>query len=187
MQRPSLTRSFTISAAGLATAALTACAGGMSRQSSASMQAPSASAELLSTTGNKAHGTVRFTQEGDKLRIQGEVMGLAPNASHGFHVHEKGDCSSGDGTSAGGHFNPHNEPHGMSMGAQHHTGDLPSLMANGKGSAQIDVKITGARVGSGKDDIVGRGLIVHADPDDFMTQPTGNAGARVACAVIKRS
>ena len=112
-------------------------------------------------------------------------VGLAPHSEHGFHVHEKGDCSSGDGNSAGGHFNPHKTPHGMAMGAEHHTGDLPSIRANAQGVAHIDVKIGGVRVGSGMDDIVGRGLIVHRDPDDFTTQPTGNAGPRLACAVIQ--
>jgi len=100
-------------------------------------------------------------------------------------VHEKGDCSSSDGSSAGGHFNPHQRKHGMAMGEEHHTGDLPSLHANAQGVALIDVQITGVRVGSGMDDIVGRGLIVHRDRDDFTTQPTGNAGPRLACAVIR--
>lgn len=179
--------SLPLAAAALALAALTGCAGGTKAHTADTLQRPSAVAQLEPTKGNQAHGTFRFTQEGDQLHIQGDVMGLTPNSTHGFHVHEKGDCSSGDGNSAGGHFNPHNEPHGMAMGAQHHTGDLPSLLADAKGVAHVDVKITGARVGSGMDDIVGRGLIVHRDADDFTTQPTGNSGARLTCAVIKSS
>mgnify|MGYP001497890236 CR=1 FL=1 len=144
-----------------------------------------ATANLQPTRGNTASGAVRFVQNGDTVKVTGEVKGLKPNAEHGFHVHEKGDCSSSDGSSAGGHFNPHQRKHGMAMGEEHHTGDLPSLHANAQGVALIDVQITGVRVGSGMDDIVGRGLIVHRDRDDFTTQPTGNAGPRLACAVIR--
>ncbi len=166
--------------------ALAGCAGSMQGHQAPDLQAPSATAELKPTRGHQARGAVHFTQMGDKVHIKGEIKGLQPNAEHGFHVHEKGDCSSGDGKSAGGHFNPHNTQHGMAMGAEHHTGDLPSLTADAKGTARIDVKISGPRVGSGMNDIVGRGLVVHQDRDDFMSQPAGNAGERVACAVIRR-
>lgn len=172
-------------AASAAALALAACASGTPRAGGASVQPPSATAQLEPTQGHQARGRIAFTQLGDKLRVHGEVVGLAPNSEHGFHVHEKGDCSSSDGSSAGGHFNPHQRKHGMAMGEEHHTGDLPSLHANAQGVALIDVQITGVRVGSGMDDIVGRGLIVHRDRDDFTTQPTGNAGPRLACAVIR--
>ena len=132
---------------------------------------PRAVAQLQSTTGNSAIGAVTFVQNGDKVKVSGVVTGLPANSEHGFHVHEKGDCSSGDGMSAGGHFNPGGQPHGSHAGMAHHAGDLPSLKADASGVAN---------------DIVGRALIVHRDPDDFTTQPTGNAGARLACAVIAR-
>jgi Cu-Zn family superoxide dismutase len=148
---------------------------------------PAAVAVLAPTTGNTASGTVRFTQAGDRVRVRGEIRGLRPGAEHGFHVHEKGDCSSGDGMSAGGHFNPTGAPHGRHMTARHHVGDLPSLRADANGVARVDFDSTAIRVGSGTSDIVGRGLIVHRDPDDYTTQPTGNAGPRLACAVINRS
>lgn len=166
--------------------ALGGCAGGMHSPKFSPVQGPSATARLEPTKGHQARGTVHFVQSGDQLHIKGEVSGLKPNGEHGFHVHEKGDCSSGDGMSAGGHFNPHNTRHGKTMGTERHTGDLPSLLANAQGKASIDVKISGPRVGSGADDIVGRGLIVHENPDDFTTQPTGDAGGRVACAVIRQ-
>ena len=102
-------------------------------------------------------------------------------------MHEKGDCSSGDGNSAGGHFNPTAQPHGAHSAAAHHTGDLPSLRADASGVARFSFESPSITVGSGVTDIVGRGLIVHRDPDDFRTQPTGNAGPRLACAVIARS
>lgn len=148
---------------------------------------PRAVAQLQSTTGNTATGTISFTQAGDKVIVAGEVRGLKPNAEHGFHVHEKGDCSSGDGLSAGGHFNPNGKSHGQHAMGAHHAGDLPSLKADASGVARVNFVSTSVTVGSGASDIIGRGLIVHLDPDDYKTQPTGNAGPRLACAVITRS
>ena len=148
---------------------------------------PRAVAQLQSTTGNTATGTISFTQAGDKVIVAGEVRGLKPNAEHGFHVHEKGDCSSGDGLSAGGHFNPDGKGHGQHAMGTHHAGDLPSLKADASGVAKVNFVSTSVTVGSGASDIIGRGLIVHRDPDDYKTQPTGNAGPRLACAVITRS
>jgi Cu-Zn family superoxide dismutase len=147
---------------------------------------PRAVAQLQSTTGNAATGTISFTQAGDKVIVAGEVRGLKPNAEHGFHVHEKGDCSSGDGLSAGGHFNPDGKSHGQHAMGAHHAGDLPSLKADASGVARVNFVSTSMTVGSGASDIIGRGLIVHRDPDDYKTQPTGNAGPRLACAVITR-
>jgi Cu-Zn family superoxide dismutase len=145
---------------------------------------PSATAQLQATTGNSTSGQASFVQVGDKVRVSGEVRGLKPNAEHGFHIHEKGDCSSGDGMSAGGHFNPTGAPHGQHNMAAHHTGDLPSLRADASGVARFSFESGSLTVGSGITNIVGKGLIVHRDPDDYRTQPTGNAGPRLACAVI---
>ncbi|MDD2545567.1 MAG: superoxide dismutase family protein [Burkholderiaceae bacterium] len=147
---------------------------------------PSATAQLQATRGNNTTGTVRFVQDGEKVRISGEVRGLRPNSVHGFHVHDKGDCSSGDGMGTGGHFNPGGKPHGQHGHGEHHTGDLPSLVADAQGVARFNLVSHSIRVGSGAQEIVGRGLIVHRDPDDYATQPTGNAGPRLACAVIQR-
>ena len=144
-------------------------------------------ASLAPTTGSKVSGTVNFVQAGGKVLARGEIRGLKPNAEHGFHVHEKGDCSSGDGMSTGGHFNPTGRAHGSHGGGEHHTGDLPSLKADATGVATVNFESSTIRVGSGVTDIVGRGLIVHRDPDDYKTQPTGNAGPRLACAVIVKS
>jgi Cu-Zn family superoxide dismutase len=148
---------------------------------------PRAVAQLQSTTGNTASGTVSFVQSAGKVLVSGEIRGLKPGAEHGFHVHEKGDCSSGDGMSAGGHFNPTGQPHGNHADMTHHTGDLPSLKADASGNAKFSFESTTITVGSGATDIVGKGLIVHRDPDDYKTQPTGNAGPRLACAVIARA
>jgi Cu-Zn family superoxide dismutase len=147
---------------------------------------PQAVAELKPTTGSSTSGTVRFVQSGATVKVSGEIRGLKPNAEHGFHVHEKGDCSSGDGMSTGGHFNPSAQPHGQHGPGPHHTGDLPSLKANANGVAAFSFQTSSIAVGSGTSNVVGRGLIVHRDPDDYKTQPTGNAGPRLACAVIAR-
>lgn len=148
---------------------------------------PTAVAQLTPTAGNTAHGTVRFAQRGDRVVVSGEVRGLRPNTEHGFHVHEKGDCSSPDATSAGGHFDPLAMPHGRHGAGRHHAGDLQSLRADAAGAARFRFESDAIRVGSGPTNVVGRGLIVHRDPDDYSTQPTGNAGPRLACAVIARS
>jgi Cu-Zn family superoxide dismutase len=148
---------------------------------------PAAAVTLAPTTGNSTSGTVRFVQVGERVRVSGEIRGLKPGAEHGFHVHEKGDCSSGDGMSAGGHFNPAGAPHGQAGAGMHHAGDLPSLRGDAAGVARFDFETTALRVGSGANDVVGRGLIVHRDPDDYRTQPTGNSGPRLACGVVARS
>ena len=147
--------------------------------------APRASAALQPTKGNKAFGEATFEQVGDKVRVIVFAQNLKPGQEHGFHVHEAGDCSSGDGMSAKGHFNPGGKPHGAPSSAERHAGDLPSLKADKSGRAKVDVTLDAISIGSGAGNIVGRGLIIHADPDDYKTQPTGNAGARLACGVIK--
>lgn len=147
---------------------------------------PAATAQLQATRGNTAQGDVRFVQSSNAVRVSGEIRGLKPNAEHGFHVHEKGDCSSGDGMSTGGHFNPLGKKHGAHGATEQHVGDLPSLKADAQGVARFDFESSTLAVGSGAADVVGRGLIVHRDPDDYTTQPTGNSGPRLACAVITR-
>lgn len=148
-------------------------------------EAPRATAGLQPTKGSKVIGEVTFEQTGaGKVRVVANVARLAPNAEFGFHVHEAGDCSSDDGMSAKGHFNPTGKPHGHPMSTERHAGDLPSLKADKSGRARLDVEVDVITVSHGPTSVIGRGLIVHAQPDDYTTQPTGNAGARLACAVI---
>jgi superoxide dismutase, Cu-Zn family len=144
-----------------------------------------ATAALQPTKGSKAFGEATFEQVGDKVRVIVFAQNLPPEREVGFHIHEAGDCSSGDGMSAKGHFNPHGKPHGNPKSAERHAGDLPSLKVEKNGRAKLDVTVDGISIGQGAGNIVGRGLIIHADPDDYKTQPTGNAGARIACGVIK--
>jgi Cu-Zn family superoxide dismutase len=164
----------------LGAAALAAC-------QSLPADAQKATAKLEPTRGNKASGTVDFYQVGDKVRVMGTVSGLVPGREHGFHVHEVGDCSSGDGMSAKGHFNPLGKPHGYPGTPERHAGDMLALKVDSNGTAKVDATFDVMTVAPGPTSIVGRGLIVHVDPDDYKTQPTGNSGARIACAVIQRS
>jgi len=146
---------------------------------------PRATAQLQPTKGNKTFGEATFEQVGNKVLVVVYVQGLKPNQEHGMHIHEVGDCSSGDGMSAKGHFNPAGKPHGHPGSGERHAGDLPSLRANKAGRAKADVEVDVITVTPGPTSIIGRALVVHADPDDYKTQPTGNAGARLACGVIR--
>ncbi|MEN5209608.1 superoxide dismutase family protein [Stenotrophomonas terrae] len=152
------------------------------------MAKPIATAQLQPTKDSTVAGTINFSLVDGQLRASGDISGLKPDSEHGFHIHEKGDCSAPDGSSAGGHFNPGSSEHGSISTAMHHGGDMPNIKADAQGNAHIDGPVaSNVNVGVGDGfDIVGRGLIVHADPDDYKTQPTGNAGARLACAVIAK-
>lgn len=139
-------------------------------------------AVLHPTEGNQAHGTVTFTREGSAMRVVAHIEGVTPG-KHGFHVHQFGDCSASDGTSAGGHFNPDNTAHGAPAGIPRHVGDLGNIEADATGTAHLEL-VDSLMTFSGPHSIIGRGLIVHAGEDDLTSQPTGAAGARVACGVI---
>jgi superoxide dismutase, Cu-Zn family len=140
-------------------------------------------AELKPTQGNGASGIVWMEQHADQVEVRARVSGLRPGQEHAIHVHEKGDCSSADASSAGGHLNPKGKPHGPPDG-EHHPGDLPSLKADASGVAQARFSVPGTLTGSGAADFVGKSVIVHADRDDYATQPSGNSGARIACGVV---
>jgi superoxide dismutase, Cu-Zn family len=149
----------------------------------ASMKGKVAFATLTPTQGNNVRGLFVFHQMGDQVMVHAQVSGLKPNAEHGIHVHEKGDCASADGTSAGGHFNPDGKPHGPQASA-HHAGDMPALKADANGVANQKFTLSGPTVSAGAASLVEHAVIVHAAPDDYTTQPTGNSGARIACGVV---
>jgi Cu-Zn family superoxide dismutase len=132
---------------------------------------------------SKVSGKVTFSQQDGGVEIVGEFTGLSPG-EHGFHVHEFGDCSMADGKCAGGHFNPTKQPHAGPDDAHRHVGDLGNIKADAGGKAtykRVDKMISL----NGMNSIIGRSVIVHANPDDFKTQdPPGNAGARIGCGVI---
>ena len=146
--------------------------------------APTADVALVARSGGAVAGALVFSEGQGGVRLRGEVRGLKPGAEHGFHIHDKGDCSAPDATSAGGHFNPGGTAHGRHGADVHHAGDLPSLVADAGGVAKIDTVIKGITLAAGPTSVVGRSVIVHRDPDDFVTQPTGNSGPRIGCGVI---
>jgi len=145
-----------------------------------------AEAVINPTKDQHVSGKVVFEEIGNgKVSITADIEGLTPGL-HGFHVHEKGDCSAHDASSAGGHFNPTNKKHGGPADSERHVGDLGNLEADQDGKARyefIDEVITL----NGENSIVGKSIVIHADPDDLTTQPTGNSGARIGCGVIQPS
>jgi len=164
--------SFCLLLAGLSYASQSAPATGVTR----------AVAVLIPTEGNKVEGTVSFTKEGNQVKVSAHIEGLKPG-NHGFHIHEWGDCSSKDGSAAGGHFNPSALTHGARTDAKRHAGDLGNIEVGDSGMAHIEFTDSVLKL-EGPNSITGRGVIVHANPDDYKTQPTGNAGGRLACGVI---
>lgn len=145
---------------------------------------PRAEAKLEARSGSLVAGIVTFSQSGDKLRIEAKVSGLTPG-EHGFHVHESGDCSAQDASSAKGHFNPGAKPHGHHGSAERHAGDMPNLVADAAGNATLRIDMGMLTLDNAPAGIVGRSVVVHADPDDYKSQPAGNSGKRIACGTIK--
>ena len=151
--------------------------------SMANAQEPTkAIAVLHSTAGSSVAGSVTFTKSGDEIKVVADITGLTPG-KHGFHIHEFGDCSSSDGSSAGGHFNPMHKAHGAPDAADRHAGDLGNIEADASGKAHLEWSDKVMKL-SGADSIIGHAVIVHEKADDLKTQPTGNAGGRLACGVI---
>jgi Cu-Zn family superoxide dismutase len=144
-------------------------------------------ARLAPTQGNHVTGTVTFTERGGRVHVEAEITGLAEGL-HGFHIHEHGDCSAPDASSAGSHWNPLGHDHGGPDAAagKRHVGDLGNIRAGSDGKATYD-RIDGVLSLEGDASILGKSVIVHAGEDDLATQPTGNAGGRLACGVIERS
>ena len=144
-----------------------------------------AEAALSAASGSLVSGRLVLLPAVHGVRITGTLGGLSAGGSFGFHLHENGDCSAVDASSAGGHFNPGKAPHGRAGKGPHHLGDMDNLMADASGVVQVDRIIQGATLGGAEtSNILGRALIVHAAADDYRSQPAGNAGARLACGVI---
>lgn len=165
-----------------AAAALTAgCAGfGGGKARATATLVPTAAQPGMTVTG-----TVRLTALDHGVRLEGEVKGLKPGQEHGFHIHEKGDCGN-NANASGGHFNPGGGTHGMFGSPGSHAGELPSLVADAQGQARFRVDVHSISLTEGAaNNVVGRALVVHRDRDDYTTQPAGNSGPRVACAVIQ--
>jgi superoxide dismutase, Cu-Zn family len=138
---------------------------------------------LHPTAGNKVSGTVTFTPVADGVQVHAKITGLTPG-KHGFHIHEFGDCSAADASSAGGHFNPTNQPHAGPDATARHEGDMGNIEADASGNAKLDYVDHHISLTNDATSAIGRSVVVHAKPDDLKTQPSGDSGARVACGVI---
>jgi Cu-Zn family superoxide dismutase len=149
----------------------------------ASTPRATASATLAPTSGNTASGTVTFAQmKNGMVEVTINLTGVPPGI-HGFHIHDKGDCGD-NGNAAGGHFNPESKPHGAPTDVSHHSGDFGNVEADASGNVNETKTLHGITVTPGSTSVVGHAVILHANPDDLKTQPTGNAGARIACGVV---
>lgn len=148
---------------------------------------PQAVATLEGKSGANAFGVVTFTEMADgSVSIQADLSNVPPGL-HGFHLHETGDCSAPDASSAGGHFNPGNQPHGAPDDVSRHAGDLGNIEASSSGRASHQMATNALTVSPGARSVVGRAVVLHADADDLESQPSGAAGARIACGVVNRS
>lgn len=170
-----MTRYFAIGV--LSVAALASCARG------AGAGARAAEATLEARSGSRLSGVVRFRELPDAVEVEYRISGFAGAGRHGFHIHEEGNCSAPDATSALGHWNPHGGQHGGLHG-EGHAGDLGNIEANAAGVANGTVRSDRFRL-SAEPSPIGLSVIVHAQPDDERSQPAGNAGPRIACGVIQ--
>ena len=143
---------------------------------------PAASATLAPTTGQTAKGTVTFTDLPDGTQVVVDLTNVPPGV-HGFHIHEGSSCAD-DAKAAGGHFNPDNMPHAAPEATSHHAGDFGNVTADDKGEVHATFVTHSATVATGTHSAVGHAVVLHANPDDLTTQPTGNAGGRIACGVV---
>ena len=141
-------------------------------------------ASIHSSTVSSVSGTVMFEDVGNEIKVTADVKGLKPNSKLGFHIHENGVCE-GDYTSAGGHFNPYHQGHGRPEGTERHIGDMGNLETNSEGVAKRVILLPKTK-DNDLDLIVGKAVIIHSGTDDLKTQPTGNAGGRMACGLIQR-
>jgi superoxide dismutase, Cu-Zn family len=144
-----------------------------------------ASVQLSPTQGNSAAGTLNLVAEGNSVRVTGTLQNLSPNGEFGFHIHENGDCSAPDASSAGAHFNPTSAQHGNPQGEIHHAGDMLNAKSDAQGMAMVDAVASGVSIDSGQPNSVrGKAIVLHEKADDYASQPAGNSGARIACGVI---
>lgn len=141
-----------------------------------------AAATLAPTAGNEARGTVLFRQEDGAVAVQVDIVGLEPSSRHGFHVHEKGDCTAPDGSSAGGHYSPDGNAHALPQQDKRHAGDMGNLVADARGEVHTTLRFQRFSV-SDEAPVLHRAVVLHEGADQG-TQPSGDAGSRIACGVI---
>lgn len=164
-------------------AVLAACASTKTTSTVTMPAGPTATASIEGRSGSALAGTATFTQNGDAVHVIVDVTN-APAGVHAVHLHEKGDCSAPDATSAGGHFNPMHMEHGSPDAASHHAGDFGNMTVGGDGHGHLELDTRMLTVTPGDRSVAGRAVVVHAKEDDMKTQPTGNAGGRIGCGVV---
>lgn len=142
-------------------------------------------AHLKPTQGHSASGTVTFREGRDHVIVIADLEGLPPNSAHAIHVHERGNCQAPDASSAGAHFNPRSQPHGEPPDTERHAGDMPNLMSDEHGRARYRAEVNLISVAPGPMSVLERAVVIHTRPDDYQSQPAGNAGDRLACGVIE--
>ena len=154
-------------------------------KSSSSAKANLLAISLESRSNSTVTGIATFSEENGMVTFVAKLSGLKPGV-HAIHIHEKADCSAADAASAGGHWNPTFKKHGKWTDPEHHKGDIGNFTADKDGNGTITLKTDEWCIGCSdtNKDILGKGLIVHEKADDFTTQPTGNAGGRIACSAI---
>jgi len=171
----------------ISSAALWSCGSGRQEQQSGERAASTATAtaQIGPASGSRVEGTATFTQTENGVRMTLDLRNVAPGL-HALHLHEKGDCSAPDATSAGDHWNPTSEAHGhRGHSDEFHAGDIDNIEAASDSTVQFEATVEGWSIGGDPNtDIIGKAVIIHANPDDFTSQPSGNAGARIACGVI---
>lgn len=140
------------------------------------------SATLQAAPKSKIKGTVELVPDESGVRVVATIEGLKKNSQHGFHIHEKGDCSAKDFSSAGAHFNPTNQPHGDHRSEQRHVGDFGNLQSDKQGKVNVSLLVPGLKGHTAE--VAGKAIIIHAKADDLKTQPSGDSGARLACGVL---
>ncbi|MBI3029313.1 MAG: superoxide dismutase family protein [Candidatus Rokubacteria bacterium] len=149
---------------------------------------PQATAALKNASGAGV-GTASFWEDASGVRIVAQARGISPGR-HGIHIHAVGKCDPPDFTTAGGHYNPAGKKHGLKIPAGPHAGDLPNLDVGTDRTGRLEYVTRLVTLGPGPTslfDADGSALVIHANPDDEMTDPTGNSGGRIACGVLTRA
>jgi Cu-Zn family superoxide dismutase len=147
-----------------------------------------AKAMIQSASGSSLTGEATFEESAGKVKMTLTVQGATPG-THAVHLYENGDCSANDATSAGGHWNPTHESHGKRAGdGAFHSGDIANLEVGADGTGNLEVSASNWTIGGAPEtDVIGKAVIIHATADDFVSQPSGNAGAREGCGVVSQT
>lgn len=147
-------------------------------------ETPRAVSVIQAKSGSSIQGSMSFTQSGNNVNVTGTFSGLTPNSEHGIHIHEYGDCSALDASSAGGHYNPHSGKHGKHDSYSSHAGDMPNIKVDTNGNSNYSATLSHFSL-INEQNIMGKSVIVHRNKDDYVTQPAGNSGERIGCGMIR--